>query len=96
MLRVLPLLLWQLAWCNVVCSCAHANVLQGYIVLHLYCWVQHSVPPVSHSTGREVEPEVYPRPDGTVYVCGEQQDTPLPHSPAQVRMPHARAVTDLA
>lgn len=26
-------------------------------------------------TGRQVEPEVYPRPDGSVYVCGEPQSS---------------------
>ncbi|EFJ41465.1 hypothetical protein VOLCADRAFT_98510 [Volvox carteri f. nagariensis] len=33
---------------------------------------------------RTVEPEVYPRPDGTVYVCGEPQSLPVPPSAAQV------------
>eukprot|EP00775_Hariotina_reticulata_P005459 gene5459-5693_t len=28
--------------------------------------------------GRLIEPEVYPRPDGTVYVCGEPQALPVP------------------
>ncbi|WIA13222.1 hypothetical protein OEZ85_006814 [Tetradesmus obliquus] len=28
--------------------------------------------------GRSVEPELYPRPDGTVYACGEPQDLPVP------------------
>lgn len=27
---------------------------------------------------RSIEPELYPRPDGTVYVCGEPQALPLP------------------
>lgn len=35
-------------------------------------------------TGRQMEPEVYPRPDGTVYVCGEPQNIPVPPTPAQV------------
>lgn len=35
-------------------------------------------------TGKSVEPEVYPRPDGTVYVCGSQDDEPLPADPARV------------
>ena len=30
-------------------------------------------------------PEVYPRPDGEVYVCGLSDDTPLPASPERVR-----------
>ncbi|KAG2451202.1 hypothetical protein HYH02_003809 [Chlamydomonas schloesseri] len=37
-----------------------------------------------YTTGRTVEPEVYPRPDGTVYVCGEPQALPVPPSPAEV------------
>lgn len=31
-----------------------------------------------------MDPEVYPRPDGTVYVCGEGQDVPLPPSASEV------------
>ena len=39
----------------------------------------------SLASGRQVEPEVYPRPDGTVYVCGEPQTAvPLPPSPSLV------------
>ena len=30
-------------------------------------------------------PEVYPRPDGEVYVCGLSDDTPVPESPETVR-----------
>lgn len=30
-------------------------------------------------------PEVYPRPDGEVYVCGLSDDTPVPESPERVR-----------
>ncbi|PNW71927.1 hypothetical protein CHLRE_16g671450v5 [Chlamydomonas reinhardtii] len=37
-----------------------------------------------YASGRTVEPEVYPRPDGTVYVCGEPQALPVPPSPAEV------------
>ena len=31
-----------------------------------------------------MEPEIYPRPDGTVYVCGEGDDEPLPDDPKDV------------
>jgi len=35
--------------------------------------------------GKSIEPEVYPRPDGSVYVCGSgRDDTPLPPDPAHV------------
>ena len=36
------------------------------------------------SKGRKVEPEIYPRPDGNVYICGEPQSVPLPEDPEQV------------
>jgi glycine/D-amino acid oxidase-like deaminating enzyme len=34
--------------------------------------------------GRRLEPEIYPRPDGTVYVCGMADPAPLPDSPEAV------------
>lgn len=36
------------------------------------------------TSGRSKEPEIYPRPDGTVYVCGEGDDEPLPDDPKDV------------
>ena len=30
------------------------------------------------------DPEIYPREDGTVYVCGESDHFPLPEDPAAV------------
>jgi hypothetical protein len=30
------------------------------------------------------DPEIYPREDGTVYVCGESDNVPLPDDPADV------------
>lgn len=35
--------------------------------------------------GKHIEPEVYPRPDGTVYMCGETDDSPVPDSPGEVQ-----------
>lgn len=35
---------------------------------------------------RSVEPEIYPRPDGTVYVCGEPEAVAVPASPADVNV----------
>lgn len=29
-------------------------------------------------TGEHTQPELYPRPDGTIYTCGETDDEPLP------------------
>jgi glycine/D-amino acid oxidase-like deaminating enzyme len=34
--------------------------------------------------GRRLEPEIFPRPDGEVYVCGMADPTPLPESPDAV------------
>src|SRR5882762_293539 len=34
--------------------------------------------------GRALEPEIVPRPDGEVYVCGMADPTPLPESPDAV------------
>jgi hypothetical protein len=37
--------------------------------------------------GRSIEPEVYPRPDGSVYVCGEPAAVPVPpDGPAAVSL----------
>ena len=35
--------------------------------------------------GKSLEPEVYPRPDGTVYVCGQGDSQPLPLHPSEVK-----------
>ncbi len=34
--------------------------------------------------GRHLEPEIFPRPDGEVYVCGMADPAPLPDSPDAV------------
>ena len=36
-------------------------------------------------SGKSLEPEVYPRPDGTVYVCGQGDSEPLPTNPSDVK-----------
>jgi glycine/D-amino acid oxidase-like deaminating enzyme len=36
------------------------------------------------ATGRALEPEIFPRPDGEVYVCGMADPAPLPESPEGV------------
>jgi len=37
------------------------------------------------TTGEHLAPEVYPRPDGEVYLCGLSEEVPLPESPALVQ-----------
>jgi glycine/D-amino acid oxidase-like deaminating enzyme len=39
--------------------------------------------------GRSLEPEIFPRPDGTVYVCGMADPQPLPDAPEGVRIDDA-------
>lgn len=34
--------------------------------------------------GKQSAPEIYPRPDGPVYVCGEGDSNPLPDNPALI------------
>src|SRR5437667_7896709 len=36
--------------------------------------------------GRALEPEIFPRPDGEVYVCGMADPAPLPDSPEGVEV----------
>ena len=36
--------------------------------------------------GRRLEPEIFPRPDGEVYVCGMADPAPLPESPESVHV----------
>ena len=31
------------------------------------------------------DPEVYPRPDGSVYICGEAESVDLPDDPADIK-----------
>ena len=37
-----------------------------------------------NKSGQHSDPEVYPRPDGDVYLCGFGEDVPLPDDPADV------------
>ena len=39
--------------------------------------------------GHHLEPEIFPRPDGTVYVCGMADPQPLPDSPEEVEVSDA-------
>jgi hypothetical protein len=40
------------------------------------------------------DPEVYPRPDGSVYICGEAESVEVPEDPATIR-PRASATASL-
>ena len=43
--------------------------------------------------GRQLEPEIFPRPDGSVYVCGMADPQPLPDSPEAVEVSDAACAT---
>jgi glycine/D-amino acid oxidase-like deaminating enzyme len=43
--------------------------------------------------GRQLEPEIFPRPDGDVYVCGMADPAPLPDSPEAVEVSEAACAT---
>jgi glycine/D-amino acid oxidase-like deaminating enzyme len=43
--------------------------------------------------GRHLEPEIFPRPDGDVYVCGMADPAPLPDSPEEVDVDEASCAT---
>src|SRR5258708_1950223 len=43
--------------------------------------------------GRALEPEIFPRPDGEVYVCGMADPAPLPDSPDAVEVSEASCAT---
>ena len=43
--------------------------------------------------GRRLEPEIVPRPDGDVYVCGMADPAPLPESPDDVEVSDAACAT---
>uniref|UniRef100_A0A061QYQ9 Fad-dependent oxidoreductase family protein n=1 Tax=Tetraselmis sp. GSL018 TaxID=582737 RepID=A0A061QYQ9_9CHLO len=45
---------------------------------------------ITLASGAAAEPEVYPRPDGQVYVCGEPEAVPVPESPSGVRVSDAK------
>jgi glycine/D-amino acid oxidase-like deaminating enzyme len=45
------------------------------------------------SDGRHLEPEIIPRPDGDVYVCGMADPAPLPDSPELVEVNDAACAT---
>eukprot|EP00884_Botryococcus_braunii_P008046 jgi/Botrbrau1/17242/Bobra.0015s0004.2 len=44
--------------------------------------------------GKQSDPEVYPRPDGTVYICGESEYVDVPEDPATIT-PRQDAISNL-
>lgn len=53
--------------------------------------VEGQVPPEAlfihliDENGRSKEPEIYPRPDGTIYICGESDGSALPDHPGDIQ-----------
>ena len=45
-------------------------------------------------TGQALEPEVYPRPDGSVYICGSPEHIALPNDPKTIQV-NPKSVEDL-
>ena len=45
-------------------------------------------------TGQALEPEVYPRPDGSVYICGSPEHIALPNDPKTIQV-DPKSVEDL-
>ena len=43
------------------------------------------MPDVGALAGKHSDPEVYPRPDGSVYICGEGESVPLPDDPLTIQ-----------
>lgn len=46
------------------------------------------------AVGKKSDPEVYPRPDGTVYICGESEYVDVPDDPATIG-PREDAIANL-
>ena len=69
--------------------------LKGYSVTLLGAEVPAHALFVDYRTadGRNIEPEIFPRPDGTVYVCGMADPQPLPDSPEGVQLSDAACET---
>ena len=57
-----------------------------YKAEHQACWCV--------STGQAIEPEVYPRPDGSVYICGSPEHIALPNDPNTIQV-DPKSVEDL-
>jgi glycine/D-amino acid oxidase-like deaminating enzyme len=64
----------QLSLCVLLCY----EVLRGAPPLFTHKHKPTPLVAVVVNRRRDVEPELYPRPDETVYVCGEPQSLPVP------------------
>jgi glycine/D-amino acid oxidase-like deaminating enzyme len=75
-------------WSNCVAGVRLPRVrgLKGYSVTLAGAAVPAHALFVDYRTadGRSLEPEIFPRPDGTVYVCGMADPQPLPEAPEGV------------
>jgi glycine/D-amino acid oxidase-like deaminating enzyme len=69
--------------------------LKGYSVMLAAADVPAHALFVDYRTadGRALEPEIFPRPDGEVYVCGMADPAPLPPSPEGVEVSEASCAT---
>jgi glycine/D-amino acid oxidase-like deaminating enzyme len=69
--------------------------LKGYSVTLAGVDVPAHAPFVDYRTadGRAFEPEIFPRPDGEVYVCGMADPAPLPDSPDGVEVSEVSCAT---
>lgn len=63
---------------NVKGSRAHSIILEADIPPEAM-FIQHV-----DKDGKFHEPEIYPRPDGTVYICGEGDNVKLPQDPSKI------------
>jgi len=63
---------------NVKGSRAHSIILEADIPPEAM-FIQHV-----DKDGKFHDPEIYPRPDGTVYICGEGDDAKLPQDPSEI------------
>lgn len=69
---------------------AHSIIMQPSSKVTPDClFLAHTNKQESHA-----DPEVYPRPDGSVYICGEAESVEVPEDPATIR-PRASATASL-
>jgi hypothetical protein len=69
-----------------VSLCLLTHAMQPVLIVLLHC---------RGSDGKSLEPEVYPRPNGTTYICGvADEDAPVPPTAADV-LPRPAAIAAL-
>lgn len=77
-------------WSNTLCRTLKFTPVSGQRAHSIIMRPSRDVTPhalfVSYKPrrGRDRSPEIYPRPDGTVYMCGEGDRVPLPDCPTDV------------